>query len=225
MVVTLGLFLVLYNNLVGLLPEDIRDLIYVPLNLGVGFLLVLWVRRRGVSYQEMGFSREALHSGVRWGLLLGIALPAPLFLALVLPDSVSSLLEDKRLEGVGAAGLAYTTLVRIPLGTALFEEVAFRGLLYGVWAKAYGMRSAILGSSLLFGLWHVRPTLELLEENDRLSEPALMALGVLGGVAATFLGGLFFAWIRWRTRGVYGPVLTHWPVNALAATAAFLALR
>ena len=221
-VATLALFLVVYNNLVNLLPQALHDLLYVPLNLLIGALLLLWARRHGFSWRELGLSPSSLRPGLRWGLLLGVALPAPLYLALALPEGMRSLIEDPRIEGVAVTGLAYRGLVRIPLGTALFEEVAFRGVLYGVWVRARGFRSAILGSSIAFGLWHVTPSLELLQQREWSHAPLFLAGGVVGTVIATFLGGLLFCWLRWRTGGAYGPALTHWLVNALALTAVFL---
>ncbi|MFQ5873757.1 MAG: lysostaphin resistance A-like protein, partial [Dehalococcoidia bacterium] len=214
-----------YNNLVNLLPEGLHNQLYVPLNLSVGLLLILWARRYLLSWEELGLSRGSLAPGAAWGLSIGIALPSILFLAPLLPDPASTILDDPRIEGVTAAGLAYRALVRIPLGTALFEEVAFRGVLYGTWLKTNGLRGAVLGSALLFGLWHITPTFNVLRDSDRLDGPGLLAAGVVGAVALTFLGGLFFAWLRHRTGGVYGPILAHWLINAIAAVAAFVGTR
>ena len=217
--------LVVYNNLVKLLPLVGSEALYVPVRLAIGCLLLLWARRRGFSWGEMGFSTQRIGDSLKWGLGLGLALVAPAFLALALPEEAVTL-EDPRVgPDVSYADLAFRTLVRIPLGTALFEEVAFRGVLYGVWARQAGIRWAFVGSALAFALWHVRPTFELMEGIDVLSNPFLLALGVLGGVLATVLAGLFFNWLRLKTGGIYGPVLTHWLVNALGALAAFLYAR
>ncbi len=88
--------------------------------------------------------------------------------------------------------MAYQTLLRIPLGTALLEEVAFRGVLFGVWLETAGARRALIGSSVAFALWHIAPTVELLEGSELFGSWFVLALGVLGGVFAAFLGGLFF---------------------------------
>ena len=53
----------------------------------------------------------------------------------------------------------------------------------------------------------------------------LLALAIIGGVLAAFLGGLFLGWLRLRTGAIYGPALTHWLINALGALAAFLVAR
>ena len=221
--VALVLALALYGNLINLVPESLHRVLYVPLNLAVGAALVAWARSRGLGWEPLGLSSGSWPTGVRWGLLLGVLLPSPLFLALVLPEPIGSLLDDPRMVGVGTAGLAYLMLVRIPLGTALFEEVLFRGVLYGSWEKTYGAHGAIVGSSAVFGVWHVTATLELLRSSERVGSPVVLGLAVAGGVVATFVGGLFFVWIRRRTGGIYGPFLAHWLVNSLAALAAFLA--
>lgn len=152
-------------------------------------------------------------------------IPAPLFLALLFPGQADSVMDDPRLEGAATIDLIYQVLVRIPIGTALFEETAFRGVLFGAWRKAHGLRNAVLGSSLVFGLWHITPTFNMLRDSYRLDGVALLALGVLGAVLVTFVGGLFFSWLRWRTKGIHGPILTHWLISSLAATAAFVATR
>ena len=45
----------------------------------------------------------------------------------------------------------------MPLGTVLLEEVAFRGVLWGLLAHMDGPRVATLVSHSLFGLWHILP--------------------------------------------------------------------
>ena len=225
MALGIAVLLVLYNNPIKLLAQPLQDQLFVPANLVLIALLVLWVRHQGFSWRDLGLSADRMGSALKWGLGLGLALPAPIFLVLALPESVGSL-EDPRIGGdVSGADLAYLTLVRIPLGTALFEEVAFRGVLYGVWARDAGVRRALIGSTIAFALWHVRPTVELMDSTEVFPNLFLLALGVLGGVLATVLGGLFFAWLRLRTGAIYGPALTHWLINALGALAAFLYAR
>ncbi len=78
--------LVLYNNL---LP--FHDQLYVPLNLTVALLLILWARGHGFSWRVLGFSSSRLVSALKWSIPLGLLLPTPVFLAAVLPESLSSL--------------------------------------------------------------------------------------------------------------------------------------
>jgi membrane protease YdiL (CAAX protease family) len=51
--------------------------------------------------------------------------------------------------------LAWQVLIRIPVGTALFEETMFRGVLYGAWRRTMRWWQAAILSSVAFALWHV----------------------------------------------------------------------
>ena len=53
------------------------------------------------------------------------------------------------------------SLVTIPLGTVVFEEVAFRSVLWGMLEHERGAAVATVVSSALFGLWHVLPALDV----------------------------------------------------------------
>ena len=50
--------------------------------------------------------------------------------------------------------------------TVLFEEVAFRGVLWGLLRRGHGTLTATVVSSALFGLWHVLPSLGLATDNQ-----------------------------------------------------------
>ena len=225
MVLLPAILLIGYNNLINLLPEATHERIYVPLNVGVGSMLVMWARFRDLSWSDLGLSPRHQGRAVLGAALLGIALPSVLFLGLLLPDPVSFLPQVGERQDMSWRGLAYQTLVRIPFGTALFEEVAFRGVLYAVSTASLGLGRGTLATSVAFGLWHVTPTYELLKDSPLLGTPLLLGLGITGGVLATAVGGMFFAWLRQRSGSVYAPALTHWLINSVAATAAFVSSR
>jgi membrane protease YdiL (CAAX protease family) len=121
----------------------------------------------------------------------------------------------------GAAPLAtvlFAALVRIPFGTVMLEELAFRGLLPAL--VGGGWWRATLVSSGLFGLWHVLPSLGYATSNA-----AAGALGpgpaVLGTVAFTATAGVVFrAGQRWSGHLVT-PMLLHVATNSLGALVAW----
>lgn len=120
--------------------------------------------------------------------------------------------EDERVQiGNGLGELAHQALVRIPLGTVLFEEVAFRGVLLALLMQRMGTRSAVLVSSTLFGLWHIVPTLGAANTNDigGLSQAGTVA----GAVVITFVGGVVFCALRLRSGHLVAPVLLHLAFN------------
>ena len=109
------------------------------------------------------------------------------------------------------------------LGTVVLEEVAFRGVLFGAWARLGSPARAAVGSSLIFGLWHIRPAIELLDVNA-IGESALTRIPlVMAAVVLTAAAGVFFCVLRLRSRSLLAPALAHAAINSLATVAAFAA--
>jgi uncharacterized protein len=80
--------------------------------------------------------------------------------------------------------------------------------------------AAVLGSSLLFGAWHVLPTIAHYRGNPA---SALVAdagtgqrLAVLATMLSTTAAGGVFAWLRLRSSSLLAPVLAHAAVNISA---------
>ena len=105
---------------------------------------------------------------------------------------------------------------RIPLGTVVLEEFAFRGVLLGLLARMGPMKTAVAVSSLLFGLWHMRPTLGTLATND-LAQSAWAQVGaVTAAVALTTVGGLLFCALRLASGSLVAPLIVHTATNSAA---------
>ena len=93
----------------------------------------------------------SLRRGAAYGLCCVAAVAVVYLLAAALPATRSAFLDERYRADLGAA--LGTALVVIPLGTILFEEVAFRGVLWGLVRAEWGGARATLVSSGLF----VRP--------------------------------------------------------------------
>jgi membrane protease YdiL (CAAX protease family) len=143
-------------------------------------------------------------------------------IAAVAIPALHPLFEDERVSGIGWGLLAYRTLLRIPLGTALFEEFAFRGVLFGAWVKIARPARAAAGSSFVFGVWHVRPTIELLDANGLAIPAATRVLVVAAAVVATAIAGYLFCLLRIRSGSLLAPFIAHTAINSLAMVAAFV---
>ena len=218
---------VLYNNLMALLPGELHKTIYVPVNLLFLGLVLLWVvRRLGLGWEELGLKLRPLWPRLRLGVLLGVALPAPLFLLPLFPGVAEQGEGVPQLEGQASLlGLAYLAAVRIPLGTALFEEVLFRGVVYGLALRWSGRhRRAVVWSVVAFGLWHVVVTGKTFWGWEAVGGSWIVWPVMAGGVLVTALGGLVFAWLRYRTGSVAGCVAMHGLLNSLALVAVYLAV-
>jgi membrane protease YdiL (CAAX protease family) len=118
-------------------------------------------------------------------------------------------------RGHTAVELAYQALVRIPLGAAVLEEFAFRGVLLGLFVRTGPTKTAVAVSFLLFGLWHIRPTVGTLATND-LAEGAWAQTGaVTAAVALTTVGGLLFCALRLASGSLVAPLIVHTATNSV----------
>jgi membrane protease YdiL (CAAX protease family) len=158
--------------------------------------------------------------GLRWSAaLVGVVLVG-VAVAAALPVTRPAFV-DARASGLSGAAVLWRALVRVPLGTALLEEVAFRGVLYALLARRYGVRAAVVASSLLFGLWHVLPSLGLRDANAVVG--GLFGPGPLGAVAAvlaavvgTGAAGVVFCELRRRSGSLLAPLALHGSLNSVS---------
>ena len=200
----------------------IGDTGYVTRNLFLvlGVLLIAW--RLGRRPSELGMSADSARSGLTAGIGAVVLVGLVLLLAVAFADRVGpvqELLGDRRAD-LDVGPLAFAVLIRIPLGTVLFEEVLFRGLGLALLLDRMQPTPAVLVNSAVFGLWHVAPTIVGLRLNE--IDPGSVAgvVGVVGAVLVTFLAGIVFAWLRLRTGSLLAPCLAHWSTNALGLLAA-----
>jgi membrane protease YdiL (CAAX protease family) len=159
-------------------------------------------------------------AGIGIGLALGGATLLLVVVAGLIP-ATQPLFADHRMAGVGRAGTAYRAAVRIPLGTVLMEEVAFRGVLLVLVGGLAGTRGAVVVSSCLFGLWHVVPVRATLRTNALATRPAIVGTAVV----ALALVGAGLCWLRLRTGGLWAPALVHAAASSGATLMADLGVR
>jgi membrane protease YdiL (CAAX protease family) len=194
---------------------------YVPANLAVAAGLVALGRLSGATPTELGLSPERARAGLRLGFAVAGVVATGIVVGVAVPGS-RRFFVDQRLAGVSAAGLAYQAVIRIPLGTVVLEEVAFRGVLLGLFGPG---RIGVATSSVLFGLWHVLPTLDALAANDLANSLAARTAAVVGAVAFTGAVGVVFCALRLRSGSVAAPAVVHAAANSLGALATGVALR
>jgi membrane protease YdiL (CAAX protease family) len=194
---------------------------YVPVNLLVTIGLLLLARRMNLTQGELGLEREQVPAGTRWGLAAGLTVGVALALGAAIP-ATRPLFDDARTAGIGPGLLAYRALVRIPIGTVLLEEIAFRSVLLAAWRRAASLPVAVVGSSVVFGLWHIRPAIDLLIENDVAAGGPARLLAVLSAVAGTTIAGIAFCWLRVRSGSLLAPGLAHLAANSVATVLAYL---
>lgn len=197
---------------------------YVVANLMAAGTLLAAARWAGLSWEELGLARRRFPAGLRLGGVCAALVAAGLGAALAIP-ALRPLLTDARVTGMDGAEVAYQALVRVPLGTVLWEEIAFRGVLLAASARLFTVPAAIAVTSAVFGIWHIRPTLGALAANDLLEGPVRTGAVVLLACLGTAAAGVLFAALRLRSGSLLAPVLLHWATNALGTLAAAAAVR
>lgn len=101
---------------------------------------------------------------------------------------------------IGAANPAIV-VVAVVVVAPIAEEVFFRGVAFGAWAREYGPRRALVMSALLFAAIHAS----------------------LAALVPIFVLGLALAAIYWRTRNLASSITLHATFNAISVVIALLA--
>jgi membrane protease YdiL (CAAX protease family) len=195
---------------------------YVVANVAAAGALLAAARVSRLSWEDLGLARRRLPAGLSWGGASFALVACGYAVALAVPG-LRPLLTDARVAGLDGGELAYQVLVRIPLGTVLWEEVAFRGVLLAALSRLVSVRAATAASAAVFGIWHIRPTLSALAANDLVGGPVLRALAVLLACLFTALAGVLFACLRLRSGSLLAPALLHLAANTLGTLAAAVA--
>src|SRR5262245_4955939 len=211
-----------YNNVLGVHPWHNRRA--VRPNLCATGAALAAAALSGLTQADLGLGRGRWLPGRPGYELAGTVAAGWLLIAAV--PAARPLLGDKRIAALDGRAAAYQALIRIPVGTALWEEIAFRGVLQAALRRVMPKTTAIAVTSCVFGVWHIRPTLQALRANGQAGTRGRAVAGVTAGVAATTAGGVLFSWLRERSGSVTAPILLHVATNsgglvtALAAAAA-----
>jgi membrane protease YdiL (CAAX protease family) len=173
-------------------------------------------RGAGLTAADLGLARSTWRRGLRWAGVAVLLVLAGYLVALLLPPGRELFLDQRAHLGVG--GAIYAAFVGVPVGTVLLEEIGFRGVVWGMVARMRGPGWATVVSSVLFGLWHVLPSLGLGRSNQVVGGVYGSAAGAvtISAVFATMLAGVVLASLRWRTGSLLAPAGLHWATNGLA---------
>ena len=203
--------------------------VYVPGALLLAATLVgVAVKLGGCRWSDLGLDPRDLRRGLAYGAVVAVAVTVVLVLGAALP-ATRGLFQDRRAEGISTAVLLYVALVRVPLGTVVLEETLFRGVLLGLGLRRWSQTTAVVVSSLAFGLWHLLPARHLTTFNPVFAGLASGQLGWVYGMVAAMVGtagaGLVLCRLRLRSRSLLAPALLHATVNGLSYLLAFLTER
>jgi membrane protease YdiL (CAAX protease family) len=184
----------------------------------VAIALVLLARRAGLTWHDLGLSKRTLLPGLKYaiGAVAAVAIVYTIGIALPLTRPA---FHDVRYHLHLSAALM-TAFIVVPLGTVLLEEVAFRGVLLGLVRRHRGATWASITSSVLFGLWHILPSLRLGHANQAVgavlgTDLAGTVLTVGCVVAFTALAGALLCELRRRSGSLLASAALHWATNGM----------
>jgi membrane protease YdiL (CAAX protease family) len=219
------LALVGYANIIA--NEVLDEVWHIPFNLGILGVAILIARRAGTTWTTMGLRRDRIKRGVTVGGVVIAVIVAGVAIGIAMP-ATRELFRDDRIIESSVGWVLFQAFVRIPLATALYEEVLFRGIVFGMLIRRRSPLVAGLMTSVLFGLWHILPTLDTLQTSpagDLFTGIVGLVVAIVGAIAGTFVAGLGFLWVRLYANSTYASVLAHIGTNSVAILGSLLVVH
>jgi len=215
-VLALALFLAVYGNAVSTVmawPTPLGQMTGVAIGVLLSLITIGWARRARLTWDEVGLGRARLARSALLGLLAAVVTVVPALLFLRFPPLLGAPVTYGPAFVVGGADLAQRVLLLMPLDTAIPEELAFRGVLLGALLRRHPTRTAMLLAAVPFTLWHLVIVGRTVGLTNLTEQPLFAVLGFAGSLAAVFVGGVIFAWLRLATGHVAASITAHWGFN------------
>lgn len=183
----------------------------------------------GNSWTDMGLGWSYLLPGLMWAAAC-IAGVTAVYLVGSAFKRTRTAFHDERMSDLSGSRMMFQALVEVPFGTVLLEEIAFRSVLFSMLARREGALWAVIISSVIFGLWHVLPSIGTHEQNPALG--SVVGGGLRGNILAvalsvltTTIAGVLFAGLRIISGSVLAPMGLHWATNGLGYGFSWLLIR
>lgn len=208
--------LVLFNLLYHRVAPQAHHLVWA---LGGTFFLLALGLLDGNSWTDMGLGWGYLF----WGVLWGLGSIAVVTVGYLLASSFRrgrDAMHDERVSTLSGPRMMFNALVEVPFGTVLFEEIAFRAVLFSMLARRFGVVWALVISALLFGLWHILASIGTHEHSAAMGSVVGRGrrgaiLAVVVSVVTTSVAGLVFGVLRMVSGSVLAPMGLHWATNGM----------
>lgn len=183
----------------------------------------------GNSFTDMGLGLSSYLPGLFWAAL-SIGLVTAVYLVGSSFRRTRTAFHDERMSDLTAGRMVFQALVEVPFGTVVLEEIAFRAVLFSMLCRRVGLVWAIVISSILFGLWHVLPSIGTHEQNPALGSVAGTGrrgnvIAVALSVLTTTIAGALFAGLRLISGSVLAPMGLHWATNGLGYAFSWFLIR
>ena len=215
-VIVVVVALVAFNVVTNRIAPEGHHLLWA---LGGSFGLLAMGILDGNSWTDMGLGWSYIIPGVVWGAgCVGVVTAGYLVAASFRRGRDA--MHDQRVAELSGPRLMFQALVQVPFAVVLFEEIAFRAVLFSMLARRFGVVWAVVISALLFGLWHILPSIGSHEQSAALG--SVVGEGRRGNVLAvalsvvtTTVAGVIFAGLRIVSGSVLAPMGLHWATNGM----------
>ena len=183
----------------------------------------------GNTWTDMGLGWAYLLPGFIWGAACIGAITAVYLIGSAFKRTRTAF-HDERMGELTGTRLMFQALVEVPFGTVLLEEIAFRAVLLSMLIRRYGLVWGVVVASIIFGLWHILPSIGTHEQNPALG--SVVGEGRRGNILAialsvltTTLAGVLFAALRLLSGSVLAPMGFHWATNGLGYAFSWLLIQ
>lgn len=162
-------------------------------------ILLIWIALGllGLHWSDLGFSKEGLFIGIKYGMALGIS---TFFLSYAVESIVLSAMgkhpalrfyiTNFSLTQTHTNGSSLLAVIVCMIGNIVnvyAEEGLFRGLFYRIGVQRYSQKTANIIQALLFGIWHITNVINpLLDGSMNIAAAVFMGMGyvLLSGILA-----------------------------------------
>jgi len=226
--IALAAALVLFGNAFSAMPVELHDHpAAVAAKVIVAVVVVAaTVAFARVSLRDAGICRDGCIRGLALGSLLALALAVPIVVYFAFPIGMPGReIEYGAVSDRSTASFLVWMLVTLPLATALFEEVAFRGCLQGVAVRAYGTILGIAIMAMAFTLWHGVINFRTIQSTNAAGGMALSSAAYVASALGLFVGGVLLGALRQRTGSIAAPFAFHWLIVLAMNTTLFVLSR
>jgi membrane protease YdiL (CAAX protease family) len=183
----------------------------------------------GNTWTDMGLGLRYLLPGFIWGAAC-IGLITAVYLIGSAFKRTRTAFHDERMSDLSGSRMVFQALIEVPFGTVLLEEIAFRAVLLSMLIRRFGLVWGVVISAVVFGLWHILPSIGTHEQNPALG--SVVGSGRRGNILAvtlsvltTALAGVLFAALRLLSGSVLAPMGFHWATNGLGYAFSWLLIR
>jgi membrane protease YdiL (CAAX protease family) len=172
-----------------------------------------------LNLKSMGLSRDTMTKGVLYALpFMAAIVIGAIVIFMINPE----IFKDTRYQ-LTSPEMLYTVLLVIPFLTVVIEELAFRGVMFGLLQTVASQFYAIIISSVGFGVWHVFSASGIGTDGFSQSIVIPKIILIIGVILATTIAGAVFTWARIKSGSLITPILIHWTINSTGVILAYLA--